>query len=54
MIDKNKVEMIAQLIEAEYDVYEKLKHAFEKEDLEELNKAKKELLDLKNKIGENI
>jgi hypothetical protein len=37
MIDKRKIEMIAQLIEAEYDVYQKLEESFNEQDIEEFN-----------------
>ena len=51
MIDKGKLEMVAQIINTLYDSYQKLKEAQEDKDLEELNKAKKEILNLKNKIS---
>ena len=54
MIDKRKLEIIAQLVEAMYDSYRKLESAYNDKDMEELNKAKKEIISLKNKISDSL
>jgi len=51
MIDKNKLELIAQVIEAMNDLVRKIEIAYKRQDLEELNLIKKEMLNLQGKVA---
>jgi uncharacterized membrane protein (DUF106 family) len=50
-IDKQKLEILAQLIEAMNDALGKLEKSYDKKDIEKFNESKKSLLDFQTKVA---